>query len=373
MIASLCSTCGRPAPRQPTLERGKLDGLPSEGQRWLTTRGVTVTFPKMWFYVPTHELPAGELPTSAEGYWEWVRGCREVDAWGPYDWTLQTYLHLKGGPVPCSLTHVLPPQGIVVTHRDFLRDDLRPGPEQLVVCIVGDREEPGLNGRHRYSQLFLVQNPRDGMLVRPAPLWEAAYIPFWPQSGLLPRAEARGATFENIAYFGYAKNLADPLLESAWETRLSGLGLRWRVVPRGNWHDYRDVDAVVAVRSFAGRDFGYKPATKLFQAWHAGVPAVLGQESAYAAERLHGLDYLEARTLEDAVAALRRLRDDPSLRRAMVENGKRRALESRPERIIERWCALLTAVATPAWNRWCGQSDRERERFFEERAAVVTA
>src|SRR5204862_3945868 len=137
---------------------------------------------------------------------------------------------------------------------------------------------------------------------------------------------ARGTKFENVAYFGWPQNLADPLHESAWLRRLAELGLHWRMMPRSQWHDYREVDAVVAIRSFSGRDFGYKPATKLYQAWHAGVPSVLGNESAFIAERRSDLDYLEAKTFDDAVTALRRLKEEPSLRRAMIQNGKQRAL-----------------------------------------------
>src|SRR5262249_14750818 len=151
--------------------------------------------------------------------------------------------------------------------------------------------------------------------------------------------------------FGWPQNLTGSLNETLWSRRLSELGLNWAIVPRHRWNDYSDVDAVVAIRSFSGRDFGYKPATKLYNAWHAGVPSVLGHESAYIAERRSDLDYLEARNFDEAVEALRRLRDDRGLRRAMVENGRSRAIESSFERIAGRWAELLTNVAMPAWRR----------------------
>jgi hypothetical protein len=321
----------------------------------------------IWFYVPTHEVAAETLPQRATDYWDWVGRRGEVDAWGPYDWTLQTFLHLKPRGAPYRLTHTLPSEGIVVAHRDFFPDELRPGPKQYLVSIVGDREEPGLSGRHRYAQFTVQQNPRDPLLQRPDPLWNAAFMTFWPQSNLLPRDEDRGATFENAAFFGYPQNLADSLHESAWRAALSELGLNWEIPPRWKWNDYRNVDVVVAIRSFSGRPFDYKPASKLLQAWQAGVPSVLGAESAYQAERLSDLDYLEAATFADAVAALRRLRNDPSLRQAMMENGKRRALENLPERIAERWHRLLIDVATPAWERWCSLSNGARDNFLQSR------
>lgn len=326
-----------------------------------------MTSPVVWFLVPTHEVTANSLPTEVRSYWEWIRSCKNIDSWGPYDWTLQTYLHLKDGPVPCRLTHSMPSEGIVIAHRDFFPDDFRPGPKLLLVCIVADRDQPGLTGRHKYAQLSLVQNPRDDMLADPDHIWEAAFMPFWLQAGQIVRNEARGSKFENIAYFGQPQNLVQRLHESEWVRKLADLGLRWRIVPRWQWDDYSEIDATVAVRSFAGRPFGYKPASKLFLAWRAGVPAVLGQESAYTAERRSELDYLEAATFEGALEALRRLRDDLPLRQAMVANGKQRIRDFLPERMIERWRVLLTETAVPAWIRWCERSESEREQFFELR------
>jgi glycosyltransferase involved in cell wall biosynthesis len=190
---------------------------------------------------------------------------------------------------------------------------------------------------------------------------------------LIPRDADRGDRFEDAAYFGWPQNLADPLHESRWRARLGELGLRWRIVPRWQWNDYSGVDVVVAIRSFSGHTFGYKPATKLYQAWHAGVPAVLGAESAYIAERRSDLDYLEAPSFDETVAALRRLRDDPSLRRAMIENGRRRAEESSPRCLVERWSTLLNDVAKPAWRRWREQSDSQQRDFLTQRAAALHA
>jgi hypothetical protein len=73
-------------------------------------------------------------------------------------------------------------------------------------------------------------------------------------------------------------------------------GLAWRLVPRQHWHDYSDVDVVVAVRSFDHND----PPSKFHNAWHAGVPAVL-RESAYQANRKRDLDYLEVSSADDVM------------------------------------------------------------------------
>jgi hypothetical protein len=341
--------------------------------RIVRSEEMPTTVPTVSFYVPTHEVSADAMPRAAGVYWEWIRACKDIDSWGPYDWTLRTYLLLHEAGVACEMCHTLPSSGIVVAHRDFFPDDCRPGPELLMVCIIADRLQPGLNGLHPFAQYALLQNPRDRMIAEPDPLWPASFMPFWPQPGLIPRDPNRGDIFQNVAYFGWPQNLQESLNESAWRRRLEELGLSWRIVPRWQWHDYSQIDAVVAIRSFSGRDFGYKPATKLYNAWHAGVPSIIGVESAFQAERRSDLDYIEAGSFEAAVDALRRLRDDVALRHAMVANGKQRAAESSAARLTQRWASFLAGEATHAWSRWRGLSANEQANFFDRRAAATEA
>jgi hypothetical protein len=73
-------------------------------------------------------------------------------------------------------------------------------------------------------------------------------MPQWPQPGLLPRDPNRGDRFEIAAFFGYEHNLASELRNPLWTAQLRDLGLSWHSVPRHEWHDYRHVDVVIAVR-----------------------------------------------------------------------------------------------------------------------------
>ena len=118
-----------------------------------------------------------------------------------------------------------------------------------------------------------------------------------------------------------------------------GAGLAARAGLR--WPDYSTVDAVVALRPPDGRSYPGKPATKLYNAWLAGVPAVLGTESAYRAERRSELDYLEAASGAEALAALRELATDPHRFAAMVDNGRSRATAVAPAAVAARWRDLL--------------------------------
>lgn len=278
-------------------------------------------------------------------------------SYGPGCWTLQTYLRLKAIGFPCELVRKLPEKGIVLAHRDCLFDELQPRSKVLLICLQADREHP-----HPYAQLHVVQNPTHTRLIR-----NSFFIPLWIQPGLIPRDATRGDRFETVAFFGAPENLAPELQAPAWRKQVAAFGLNWQVRSRDRWHDYSDVDAVIAVRDFEKSAFPIKPATKLFNAWHAGVPAILGRESAFRSECRSQLDYLEATSPEEVVSALQRLRDDQELRRAMVANGQQRAEETHPDRLVEVWSSFLTQVAVPAYERWCRTSRLERLSFLSQR------
>jgi hypothetical protein len=314
----------------------------------------------IYFYIPQSAVFNGNLPTTIDRYWPWI-SAQEHIWWGPFDWTLQTYLHLKSNGCQCELTRKLPSEGIVIAHRVFFRGVPRPGPRQLMVCLLADKTP------YPYAQFHLIQNPLQSTIFRPKELWPNSYVTQWPQPSLIPRAQTRGERFETAVFFGSPPNIAGELCEPAWSARVRDIGLSWHLPPRRSWHDYSAVDVIVAVRSFKEQDYLHKPAAKLYNAWLAGVPAILGRESAYLAERRSDLDYLEATSVESAVAALIRLRDDRDLRRAMVENGRRRAKHIGVSKIVKQWEVLLANEVATAYTEWCGASDNARATFLVQR------
>jgi hypothetical protein len=152
------------------------------------------------------------------------------------------------------------------------------------------------------------------------------------------------------------------------------LGLTLKLVPRKDWHDYRDVDAVLAVRGpqrprpVAAKSAIYalerKPATKLYNAWRAGVPAILSPDVAFEDLRRSELDFLEARTIPEIMDGLRRLQADPGLRQAMVGNGRVRGEEFKPEKIAREWIGLLQNEIIPNYLGWTRSGLRRRSFFF---------
>lgn len=316
----------------------------------------------IYFYIPQQDWPTEGLPSDAEHYWQWQNATQGVYRSGKYNWTFQTYLKLQQHNFPCQLVNSLPSEGVVIAHRDFLPFDLQPSPNVLLVCIQADRPE------HPYAQIHVVQNSQDRKIKQPSLFWHSYYMPFWIQPSLKPRDPKHGDRFENVAYFGIKYNLAPELKEPAWHEQLQTLGFNWQIVRPEQWHDYSNVDVVIGVRSFKYQgSYLWKPASKLINAWHADVPAILGCESAFRIERQSELDYLEVTSPDEVIQALQRLRDDVNLRQAMVENGRLRSQENHPIKLVERWGNFLTEVATPAYERWRSAPNWRRRAFLQRR------
>ena len=136
-----------------------------------------------------------------------------------------------------------------------------------------------------------------------------------------------------------------------WADGLRRQGIEWRcdaVAWGGNaasyqtsWNDYHDTDVVLAMRKDVSHLHVKKPASKLINAWLAGVPAILGPEQAYRELRRSPLDYIEVASAREAGEALARLASEPALYQAMVENGLRRGEEVRAEACTRVWAELL--------------------------------
>src|SRR5690606_11149729 len=224
---------------------------------------------------------------------------------------------------------------------------------------VGVREDVG---EPLIADFEIVQNPSQADGVR------RFFMPLWPQPALIPRDPARGARVENIAFKGFEANLAPEFRTAAWRAYLHERGLGWftdavsytrDAQPQQvlAWNDYHNIDIVFAVRPYDRKLHPRKPATKLYNAWHAGAPAILGPELAYRDFRRSPLDYIEVSSAEEARMAIERLCNDPELYEAMVRNGERRAQEVTSAALTERWAQLLFETIPPL-------ADDARVRFW---------
>jgi len=331
---------------------------------------MSTDLPPIYFYFPHPKLGVSSLPDNANYYWQWQCAQHSILPMqsGGCFWTLQTYLYLNDRGFPCQLVAEMPDEGIVVTHRDFLADSFQPGRKLLLVCLRADVD------RHPYAQLHVVQNPHQTILKRSLELWESHFIPHWPQPSIIPRDPNRGDTFENVTFLGNETNLVPEFRGSDWLDRLQDLGLKFQVKLNHNeWHNYSNTDAILAVRSMGvDNEWNGKPGSKLYSAWHSGVPAILGYESAFRAERKSDLDYLEATSLEDVISALTQLRDNPQLRDRMAENGQQRNQETKPEVMVGKWQDFLRNIAVPAYQDWCEMTNLQQQLFLKARRSFIS-
>jgi hypothetical protein len=271
------------------------------------------------------------------------RDWRELQL-GERAWILQTYLRLVRAGFPAELSATPPADGIIVFHAKqarALRSQWRRLQHAVLLGVRADNREPLI------ADFEVVQNGRFVDAQR------RFFVAHWPQPALVPRDGSRRATIRRIAFKGFEQNLHPDFRSAAWQEFLAGRGIEWEVdaVPFAgaatdrlgtNWPDFRQVDLLLAIRPDNRHLWTSKPATKLINAWLAGVPALLGPEHAYRELRRSELDYLEVGSLEEAKAAVLRLLERPDLYQSMVENGRDRGAEFTAEATLSRWMSLLS-------------------------------
>lgn len=292
------------------------------------------------FYLPERQALRGVDPLTLDPERDW-----KIFGTGMYAWILQTLLRLHIAGAPVRLVATPPAAGLVLLHADHFHRVLSEAtsPSRLTIVVVrADRAPQPL------ADFEVVQNAASADRYR-------FFIPFWLQPGLVPRTRERGARVENVAFVGDFKTLHPDLASPTWGEVLRQCGLHWdcrgiefsgndRVYRDLRWNDYSSTDVVVALRPSHRWDARSKPAAKLQNAWAAGVPAILSPDTPYRELRRSRLDYLEARSSAEVLAAIDALRSDPGLYSAMVQNGLERAREFQPERLVTRWMDILWRV-----------------------------
>ncbi|HSM81788.1 MAG TPA: hypothetical protein VLS96_08880 [Nodosilinea sp.] len=265
-------------------------------------------------------------------------------------WSVQTYLQLKSRGLNVHLApHFIPGKiciapyhYIYIKHFNF---------NSYVVASQLDSARPEICEQRTVLNEHCINTAEDH------------FIPQWSQSNLIPRDKSRGTRLETLDFKGdVVYNLAKPFKSPEFISQLADMGVKFihsstdpaqRLL---DFADYSHSDAIIAVRNITNTDLKLKPPIKLTNAWHGGCPALLGPEPAFQALRRSELDYFEVRSPEDAIAALRKLKDDPNLYQAMVDNGFMRAQEFTADSISLKWHAFLQGPVTEGYEQWRRQS-----------------
>ena len=282
---------------------------------------------------------------------------RDLDAWTESDidrnagrfrsgvdvWIIQTYLHVRDALAAdgwtVSLSDRFEPGAICVAHWDELHRLRWRAPLAYLIGVRADRP-PVLVADKVVRQNTLV--PDDAQTVG---------IPPWPQPGMRRRRVERGDAVRRIGYFGRLAMAPSFFSDPAFRRSLDELGLEF-VPSEHDWQDYSDVDVVIAFRTAPMSLLRHKPATKVSNAWLAGVPAIVGPEPAYLQLRRDENDMCVATDAAGVIGELTRLVRDPGHYAAMRARAVERAPEFDVPALRDRWLDFFRGRVAPAFSQW---------------------
>jgi hypothetical protein len=291
----------------------------------------------------------------------WKTSAREIDlhperfAPGETCWVLQTYLRcenqLRERGLRVTIGERLAPNAINIAHRDALNRWFAPYFANYIVSIRADRPKTTV------CNWEIVQNGLEGEKPK------TSTLALWPQPGLVGRAAGRGLAIERAAYFGRLGTTTPWLVSASFAQSMRRLGVSFSA-DSPNWHDYSSIDLVIAHREEAPCMLVQKPASKLINAWLAGVPALLNDEPAFRELRRSQLDYVAIDSAEDVLKAVTRLKTQPMLYQAMVENGFKRAQEFSVAAMQKKWLGVLCEQVVPDAERYFARGENRGLRLI---------
>ena len=272
-------------------------------------------------------------------------------------WIYQTWALLTEAGVKCHLLPQLHPSGVTITLSGLISPRLGLDTSLPRTSFLVDIVADGLP--HPSAHFHLVQNKAH---ARRFP--NSLFIPHWPQPHLIPRDPIRGNRFETVSFFGNANNLAPELRSHEWKNQLfRETGLRLEYKGTEEWHDYSTTDCILAIRNFSRSRQLHKPATKLYNAWLAGVPFIGGKDSAYAADGHPGKNYLAATSPNEVIEHLKRLKEDILFRTQLVQSGTLSGAAFTKEATLERWKIVVQETLPKLALKWQKKSMLQRRYF----------
>ncbi len=282
---------------------------------------------------------------------------RDLDSWTESDidrnagrfrsgvdvWIVQTYLHVRDALAADGWTVALSdrfePGAICVAHWDELHRTRWRAPLAFLIGVRADRP-PMLIADKVVRQNTLA--PDDARTVG---------IPPWPQPGMRRRRPERGDEVRRVGYFGRLAMAPSFFADPAFRHALDELGLEF-VPSEHDWQDYRDVDVVIAFRTAPPSLLRHKPATKVSNAWLAGVPAIVGPEPAYLQLRHDENDMCVANDAAGVIAELTRLSREHGHYAAMRARAGERASAFDVPALRDRWLEFFRERVAPAFAQW---------------------
>jgi hypothetical protein len=275
-------------------------------------------------------------------------------------WVWSTYFRLKQRGYPVELCNTMPPKGVVVISA--INFSLLQKPSRNLFLIVTVADTPP----RFYSHVNVSQNPwqkRDYPNLFGFPVWR--HIPHWPQPHIKERNPGRKERFENVAFFGHNDQLERSIQTEEFKKELREIGFNFKIRNQ-DFSDYQEVDVVIAIRSFSAKEYLYKPYTKLINAWMAGVPIIVGNESAFLSIKKSAFDFIRVQNKFELIEALKKLKSDKEYRYKMIRNGEYRATEFTEEKVLQEWVRLLFHETPVYYEKWLQKGKLGRKLFYTD-------
>ncbi|MBP3193941.1 hypothetical protein [Natronogracilivirga saccharolytica] len=188
------------------------------------------------------------------------------------------------------------------------------------------------------KHLSVVQSPEHSLKYR-----NSYYITHWPQPGLLKRKKT-GHGVKKIGMAGIPKHYAVSRYQERFRKDMADRGIEIVHLDRSRWHDYSDIDIVLAVREFNKDIITHKPASKLINGWKAKVPVICNPESTYRWIGSRGEDFLEVENYEQLIDAIDLLSSDRGRYLDIVEKGAKKGEVYTNEKVCLEWVELFDGI-----------------------------
>jgi hypothetical protein len=270
-----------------------------------------------------------------------IRGARRIFNDGRHCWSTLTYLNLKKYGFKCDLRDEPEIDAVNIAHGRYWRELPI---ERNCFRVSCDADWPIL----KWANYTILQNPVDAN--RRSTCW----LPLWPQSGLIERKSPEnildsGNIGNRVGYFGRVDNA---LLFRKFADLCQQHGLEFIAKGPDVWNDFSDVDFAISLRFLSSRRIRKKPASKLVNAWLAGVPFIAMSEPAFVAIGDAMSDWIECKTAEDVITSVIRLREDTNLYNALVRNGREKSRNFTEAATAQKWISVLQGPIVDCYDKW---------------------
>lgn len=251
-------------------------------------------------------------------------------------WILKSYFILRSMNGQLSLTDRPVSGAINIIHREDFNScfDKR----FFIVCVRADRE-PAFRANHE-----IVQNQYSTFINK------SSAVMHWLQGNIIPREKNNNGSIK-VGYFGKDCHLHPYFQSNDFECFLKSNNIQL-VKNYSRWNDYSQIDIALAFRDGFQFYLDCKPASKLINSWHAGVPIILNEEAGYIEAARGEESCIFIRSPSQAKSAILRLINDSDFYDSIVQIGRKNTGMYNDKNTMEQWGKLINSVLPLEFDKW---------------------